>query len=61
MAVKHFGGDSAFLKTYEKDKIKKDLCDRNGIKLLYYSDLKIDYPYNVFTNNEEIINEIKNG
>lgn len=31
----------------------------NGIKLLYYSDLDIRYPYEVFTDKQLLLNEIK--
>lgn len=44
--------------TQKRDKIKKQLCDKNGIKLLYYSNLGIDYPYDVFENKEELLKEI---
>lgn len=38
---------------------KKKLCDENGIKLLYYSNLGIDYPYFVFEDVNELIKTIK--
>ena len=36
--VKHFGGDKAFKNTLERDKRKKALCEKHGIKLLYFGD-----------------------
>lgn len=44
--------------TQANDKIKKELCSKNGIKLLYYSDLKIKYPYFVYTNIDDLMAEI---
>ena len=49
--------------TYEicvkRDNIKREKCDENGVKLLYYSNLGIEYPYHVFENKEELLVEIK--
>lgn len=33
----------------------------NNVKLLYYSNLKIKYPYEVFENENELIKAIRNG
>ena len=48
--VEYFGGKEAFKKTQERDKKKKRLCNRNGIKLIY-----------VYENYvlEDVFNEIK--
>ena len=43
-----------------RDEIKRKLCEENEIKLLYYSNLNIDYPYQVFENKEQLLNEIIN-
>lgn len=45
----------------EMDKNKLDLCTKNGIKVLYYSNLgeNYNYPYEVFTDPQILINEIK--
>ena len=43
----------------ERDKLKKQLCEENGVKLLYYSNLGIEYPYFVFENKDELLKEIK--
>lgn len=42
----------------ERDKKKRDLCYINNVKLIYYSDLGIDYPYEVFENKEDMLKEI---
>ena len=40
--VKHFGGEKKLIKNIKRDKLKKELCDMHGIKILYFSNLKID-------------------
>ena len=42
----------------ERDKIKKQLCEENGIKVIYYSNLSIKYPYEVFEDKEKLLEEI---
>ena len=36
--VDYFGGDKAFKNTLERDKRKKALCEKHGVKLLYFGD-----------------------
>ena len=50
-----------FIKQKLRDTTKFELCLKNGIKLFYFSNLKIFYPYKVYTNKEELLQEIKNG
>lgn len=57
--VKHFGGEKTFKETQERDKRKLEKCNENGVKILYYSNLDIDYPYKVYTNTQELMKEIK--
>ena len=40
------------------DKNKKELCDKHGLKILYYSNLGIDYPYKVYENKDELLKAI---
>ena len=42
----------------ERDNRKLELCDQNGIKLLYYSNLNIEYPYEVFTDKQQLLKKI---
>lgn len=42
----------------ELDKIKKSLCLEHNVKILYFSNIGIDYPYFVFEDKEELIKEI---
>lgn len=59
--VDYFGGELDFLSNKNRDKNKLDLCNSHGIKVLYYSNLgdNYSYPYEVFTNIDDLINEIK--
>ena len=51
-------GEDEFKETISRDKIKKDLCDENNVRLLYYSNLGIEYPYKVFEDKELLLKEI---
>lgn len=59
--IKQYGGEDAFKQRKILDKNKFDRCKERGIKILYYSNLGIEYPYNVFEDKEKILQEIKNG
>jgi len=48
-----------WVETMQRDDRKRILCAANGVKLLYYSDLDIRYPYEVFTDKQLLLNEIK--
>ena len=50
-----------FEKIIKNDELKLKNTKKHNIKLLYYSNVIFDFPYNVFTNKEELLNEIKNG
>ena len=54
----YFGGENEFKKTIERDKRKKDFCEQNGINILYYSSLGIEYPYKVYEDKTELLKEI---
>lgn len=43
----------------KRDELKCKLCEENGVKLLYYSNLGIEYPYEVFEDKNELLEEIK--
>jgi len=58
-AIEFFGGEGQFEYRVQNDKIKRDLCNQHGIQVFYYSDLGIDYPYEVFEDLDEILNKIK--
>lgn len=57
---KGWNGNKESLKEItERDNKKRQLCEENGIQLLYYSNLNIEYPYNVYENKKELLNEIR--
>ena len=59
--VYHFKTNAEKLKIIqERDKVKNKLSNENGIRLLYYSNLGIEYPYKVFEDKEDLLNNILN-
>ena len=44
--------------TQQRDKHKKQLCEENGIKVFYYSNLGIKYPYQVFEDKKKLLEKI---
>lgn len=58
---KTFGGYNIYSKILSRDKRKFEKCQENGIKLLYYSNLGIKYPYEVFEDKELLLNKIKSS
>jgi very-short-patch-repair endonuclease len=59
--IKVFGGEETFQKNIERDRIKKDLCNKNGIKILYFMESR--YKNNEkedFSSVKKLIDEIKN-
>lgn len=55
-----FGGESAYKENQKRDAIKEKLCRENGITVLYYSDLGIEYPYMVTEDLDVLIKRIEN-
>lgn len=53
-----YGGVEKFQEGQERDKRKRDLCETNHVKLLYFSHEKISYPYIVFTDSQKLIDFI---
>ena len=35
--IEYFGGEESFKGVVERDKRKKDLCEKNGVELIYYN------------------------
>lgn len=54
----YFGKREGFEKTWERDIRKQNLCKENNVKLLYYSNLRIDYPYEVIEDKEILLKKI---
>ena len=53
-----FGGEEGLKETIKRDKQKKEKCEKNNIKLLYYSNKK--YNNKIINNNNELLKIIKN-
>lgn len=64
-AVDFFGGYEMFACNKERDDRKRKFCENNGITILYYSNLGLEYPYEVFENKkilfEKILSNKKNS
>ena len=54
-----FGGEEFYKLTIERDAIKKKLCEEHGIRILYYSNAHIKYPYPVFESMRALLKAIK--
>lgn len=55
-----FEKEDTFEERLNRDRNKKRLCEEHGIKVFYFSNLGIDYPYKVYEDFETLINDIKN-
>ena len=55
-----FGGEKFYKETQERDAVKKRLCEEHGIRILYYSNAHIEYPYPVFESLRLLLKAIKN-
>jgi len=58
--IKWFGGEEHFTKQKHNDELKRKLCEEHNVKLIYYSDLDIEYPYEVITDKSKLIETIVN-
>ena len=57
-SIDYFGGLNEYKQTVDRDNLKKKLCEENGVRLLYFSNLGIEYPYQVFEDKDELLKEI---
>lgn len=57
--VDWFGGEKGYNLIIKRDKLKRELCEKHGIKILYYANYKSDFPYKVYTDKDELLNDIK--
>ena len=39
--------------------MKKELCESNGVKIIYYANYKFDFPFDVAQSGEQLIEAIK--
>lgn len=47
-------------RVYKRDLNKLNLCEKHGVRILYYSDLGINYPYHVYEDKNLLLEGIKN-
>ena len=57
--VELFGGEEQFRKQIELDRNKKELCEKNGIKIIYYSTYQFK-DSNTLSSLKKLLYEIKN-
>lgn len=61
--IQHFEETNYFKYTLDQiiqlDQNKRKLCEEHGIKLFYYSNLGIEYPYKVYEDKDELLHKIK--
>ena len=59
--IEYWGGNEQFKKTKEYDKIKLSLCNKNDVKVLYYTNLKnINEEKTIYSNINKLIKSITN-
>lgn len=56
--IELYGGEEGFKRRKMLDERKRKLCDCNGINLIYYSNIGIDYPYDVIESKERLLGRI---
>lgn len=56
--IEFLGGEKEFEKRTLLDKLKFSLCKEHGINILYFSNLGIEYPYQVFEDKSLLLEEI---
>ena len=59
--VQHFGGDVEYKLVANRDKKKKDSCAMHGIQIIYYANYNYSFPYEVITNQQQLIEKIQNA
>ena len=52
--------NNKFNYTLKNDEFKRKECERKGIKVYYFSNLGLKYPYIVFENKNKLLEQIKN-
>jgi len=55
---KYYGGKKGFAELVARDILKQQQCSEHGINILYYSNLHINFPYDVITQEKALLNRI---
>ena len=58
--IKDNSVDESFNDLIKRDKCKKELCEKNGVYLLYYANYEYNFPYEVITNKQKLLTKILN-
>lgn len=56
--VGYFGGEESYNENLKRDSLKRYLCEEHGLKVLYYSNLGINYPYTVYESLDDLGKEL---
>lgn len=56
--IDYYGGTNGYETRKKLDERKFERCKEHGIRILYYSNLGIEYPYQVFEDKEKLLEEI---
>ena len=56
--IKLYGGEDGFKQRKLLDENKFNRCKEHGVKVLYYSNLGIEYPYEVFEDKDKMLQQI---
>ncbi len=56
--IDFWGGDNSLEQAKKRDALKKQLCEEKGIKVLYFSNLGIKYPYPVIEDTSILLQAI---
>ena len=54
--IQHFGGDDAYKKQKIRDSSKQKKCEKQGVKLIYFSNLKGE---NIINDEKKLLEELK--
>lgn len=57
--IDFFGGEKGFQEQIKRDKIKNELCNKHGIKIIYYADYDFYFPIDVKHNLMELLESLK--
>ena len=57
--VEFFGSEVAYEEATQRDKVKYELCKENGIRILYFSDKVYNFFEKIYTEDNDILEEIK--
>lgn len=56
--VEFWGGEEGLEQTKLRDQVKRQLCEQKGIKMIYFSNLRIRYPYHVIEDQGQLLQMI---